>query len=179
MKKLIPWLGASLVVVITFGTIYAAVQQSQRRSANYPQIQIAEDAATALDKGAGPASLASGKVDIGRSLAPFIIVYDKSGKAVAGSGYLQGKIPQAPIGILAAAKGKDYSFVTWQPAGDARIAAVSVAAHNYYVLSGRSLKEVEKNENQTLQLVLLGGIASMLTLAVSFAAVTKRISLRK
>lgn len=179
MKKLIPWLGASLVVVITFGTIYAAVQQAQRRGANYPQIQIAEDAAAALDKGVQPAKLVNGRVDMVRSLAPFTIIYDKSGKAVVGSGYLHGKTPAIPIGVLTAAKGKDYSFVTWQPAAGVRIAAVSVAARDYYVLSGRSLKEVERNENQTMQLTLLGGIASMLTLVVSFAAVTKRITFRK
>ena len=179
MKKLIPWLGASLVVMITFGTIYAAVQQSQRRDANYPQIQLAEDTATALDSGARPGKLMAGKVDIGRSLAPFTIIYDKSGKVVAGSGYLGGKIPSIPIGVLTASKDKDYNFVTWQPEDGVRIAAISVDANSYYVLSGRSLKEVEKNENQTLQITLLGAIASLLTLAVSFAAVTKRIYFRK
>ena len=36
-----------------------------------------------------------------------------------------------------AANKKDYHFVTWQPQANIRIAAVTAAAGNYYVLSGR------------------------------------------
>lgn len=175
MKKLFPWLGASLVVLIIFGTIYAAIQQSQRRDANYPQIQMAEDKVVALDNGTQPDKLAQGRVNISRSLAPFTIIYDKSGKPVAGSGYLNNKLPTVPMGVLTASKGKEYSFVTWEPAAGVRIAAVSATADKYYVLSGRSLKEVEKNDNKTLTITLLGYIASLLTMTVVFAAHTGRI----
>lgn len=175
MKKLFPWLGASLVVLIIFGTVYATVQQSQRRDANYPQIQLAEDKAADLDSGTKPGKLVHGRVNMKRSLAPFTIIYDRFGKVVAGSGYLDGKIPVVPIGVLTAAKGKDYNFVTWKPDPGVRVAAVSVAANRYYVLSGRSLKEVEKNDNKTLEITLLGLIASLLTLTVVFAAHTGRL----
>jgi hypothetical protein len=71
---------------------------------------------------------------------------------------------------LQAAKGKDYYAVTWEPKNDTRIAAVTVAGKDYYVLSGRNLNEVEKNENRTLLLSLLGGIISVILLGVIFVA---------
>ena len=80
-----PWLGAGAILVVIFGTIYTVAHQAQRQDANYPQIQIAEDAAAALNRGVKPAALVSGKVDLGASLAPFTIIYDKSGRIVAGS----------------------------------------------------------------------------------------------
>lgn len=156
------------LLVVGFGTIYATVQQAQRSDADYPQIQIAEDTAAALNKGELPATLIGAKVDIDKSLTPFIIIYDKKGRVVLGSGYLYGKVPKAPIGILEASQGQDYHSVTWEPDNDVRIAAVISPAKDYYVLSGRNLKEVEKNEDRTLQLALLGGIIATGLLGVVF-----------
>lgn len=167
VKKFLPWLAPLAIVVVVFGTIYVAVQQSQRGAANSPQIQIAEDTAVALNRGDPPAMLLTRAVDIKTSLAPFTIIYDKSGKVVNGSGFLNGQLPLAPLRVLSEAKGKDYHAVTWQPQKDVRVAAVTVAAKDYYVLSGRSLKEVEKNGATTLQLVLLGGLAAVLLLGVT------------
>lgn len=167
MKKLIVWLAAFGVVAIMFGTIYAAVQQAQRSEANYPQVQLAKDLASGVNQGYDPTLLVYGKVDMGKSLAPFTIVYDKVGKVVISNGFLDGKVPKPAFGVLRAAQGKEYNAVTWQPKDGVRIAAVSVAAKNYYVLSGRSLHEVEKNETRTLLIVLLGGILSVLLLGVA------------
>ena len=47
MKEHLPWFASLAILVVVFGTIYGAVQQSQRSDANSPQIQIAED--TLLD----------------------------------------------------------------------------------------------------------------------------------
>ncbi|HUD11366.1 MAG TPA: hypothetical protein VMS08_03070 [Candidatus Saccharimonadia bacterium] len=170
MKKLIPWAGASLILVIIFGTMYGIVQQSQRRAANDPQIQLAQDAATALNRGASPRQVVNGHVNMQESLAPFVIVYNKSGQVVVGSGYLGGTIPKVPYGVLTAANNKPYWFVTWQPQTNVRIAAVSVTASNYYVLSGRSLTVVEVNEQHTLRIALLGAVAAMVVLAGMLAA---------
>lgn len=161
------------VVVVTFGTIYATVQQAQRSGANYPQIQLAEDEAAQINSAGNiyaPSSFSP--VDMKASLAPFVIVYDKNGHVVSGSGYLDDKVPVAPIGMLQAAKGKEYHTVTWQPAKDVRIASVTVASKGYYVLSGRSLKEVEKNESRTLLIALIGGLLSLVLVG---AAVGGRI----
>lgn len=166
MRKHIPWLAAAAILVIIFGTTYGVVQQSQRNDANFPQIQLAEDAANELNQGAK--AQVPGRVDMAHSLSPFIIVYDLQGSVVSGSGYLNGQVASAPIGILAAAKDQTYHAVTWQPQKGVRVAAITVKANNYYVLSGRSLTEVEKNEQQSLQLAMLGGFLSWLVLGVAY-----------
>lgn len=174
MKRFIPWVTSVAMIVIFFGSLYGVVQQSQRREANYPQIQLAEDVARALDGGAKPVDLAKGSVDINHSLAPFVVIYDHSGTPVGSSGYLNYVVPHAPLGILSAARGVDYHAVTWQPQAGVRIAAVTVSAHNYYVLSGRSLKEVEVNENATFLLSMLGAAISLAVLSLAFV-----LSMRK
>ena len=155
------WLSAAAILVIIFSTIYTVVQQAQRSDANYPQIQLAEDTAAALNGGARPASLVNGRVNLADSLAPFVVIYTRSSQVVAGSGYLEDHIPCPPLGVLKAAQGKDYSAVTWQPRPGVRLAAVTVSANNYYVVSGRSLKQVETNENQTFILAFSGGLLSL------------------
>ena len=175
-KRYITFLAGVGMLVVIFGVIYAAVQQAQRSAANSPQIQMAEDTAARVDKeGYNPQFSTlnlTEPVDMDSSLAPFTIIYDKKGKVVSGSGYLGKKVPKAPLGILKAAQGKDYNAVTWQPQKDVRIAAVTVAAKKYYVLSGRSLTEVEKNENNTFWLAFAGGVISIIILAGATAAKT-------
>lgn len=179
MIKRINWIIASFILVIIFGTIYLVVQQSQRNDANYPQIQIAEDTAAALNAGITPQSLLGSPVDINSSLAPFIVIYDKSGQVVASSGLLNGKTPSVPLGVLTSSNNKDYSFVTWQPQPGVRDALVSVAANKYYVLSGRSLKEVEKNENKTLLFAVISGVLSELLLSVGYLTNSRQGTIRK
>jgi hypothetical protein len=147
------------------------VQQAQRADANYPQIQLAEDTAAQLKSSFNPSIPASlAPADMRSSLAPFIIIYDKKGKVVSGSGYLNGKVAKAPLSMLEASKGKDYNAETWQPQKGVRIAAVTVTSDKYYVLSGRSLKEVEKNENRTFWLAFAGFILSLLLIAAGVVA---------
>ena len=173
MRKFLPVLAIALMVITVFGTIYGTVQQAQRSGANSPQIQLAEDTAAALNNGDAPLILVHGRVNMAKSLAPFTIVYDKKGHVVIGSGYLGDTVPKASLDMLSAAQGEDYSAVTWEPKDGVRIAAVTVAAKGYYVLSGRSLTEVEKNETQTLQLALIGGLISLLLLGgIVLAAAT-------
>lgn len=169
MKRLIAGLAGVGIIIIMFGTIYATVQQAQRSDANMPQIQIAEDTAAALNRGSTEV-LGGGTVDMAKSLAPFTIIYDKKGQVFLSSGYVNGQVPKAPLSMLQAANGKTYHAVTWEPKPDLRIASVTVAAKNYYVLSGRSLTEVEKNETHTFQLALLGGIGSLILFGVVIAA---------
>jgi hypothetical protein len=174
MKKCIPWLTTVVVLVIIFGTIYTVTQQAERTDANYPQIQIAEDAAMALDHGDKPTTLVGDKTNLDASLAPFIIIYDQSGKVVTGSGYLHNTIPVIPFGVLSAANGVPYHSVTWQPQPGIRIAAISVKANNYYIVSGRSLTETEKNENMAFRPVALGGLACLIVVALAFSISQKK-----
>lgn len=164
MKKSVLWAGAAGILIVCFGTMAVAVQTAQRTAANNPQMQIAEDAANALNQGTNPKDFVSGKVDFASSLAPFVVIYDKTGQPVAGNGYLNGHLPQVPHGVLTASDGKDFNAVTWQPQPNVRVAAVSTSAHNYYVLSGRSLKEVEREKNVTYLVTGFGLLGTLLIL---------------
>src|SRR4051812_19741980 len=94
LRVFLYWLPVALIITVLSGLVYVAVQQNFRQSANDPQIQMAEDAAAALEAGAQPqAVVGTGKVDMARSLAPFLIVYDDQGQPLAASVQLNGQIP--------------------------------------------------------------------------------------
>ncbi len=144
------WLPLAVVVTAFCGLAYVTVQQALRQGANDPQIQMAEDAAAALDGGAGvDAVVPKQQVEFSRSLAAFLIVYDADGKPLASSGLLNGQMPDYPMGALQAAKQTGENRVTWQPEANMRIASVAVPFKNGYVVAGRSLREVESREAQT------------------------------
>jgi hypothetical protein len=174
MNRLLPWIAVLIMITAAFGTIYAVTQQAQRNDANSPQIQMSQDVATKLDDNANPTVLMTSQVDINKSMAPFTVIYDKNGKPVAGSGFSNQKLPQIDKGVLESSQGKDYNAVTWKPSGDTRIAAVVVEANKYYVLSGRSLKEVEKNESTTLLISAIGWFVTVLLLGGLFALGAQR-----
>jgi hypothetical protein len=161
---------AVFLLIIIFGTVAVVAQQIQRDAADYPQVQLAEDTAASLNAGTRPSQLTVGHVDMNNSLTPFVIVYSKTGQAIAGNGYLDNRRtpPSIPRGVLTAASGKVYHFVTWQPEDGVRIAAVTIDARDYYVLSGRSLTEVEKDTGHTFWLSFIGGCCGIGILAVGY-----------
>lgn len=148
-----------LVSVLALMT-YIVGQQVLRHDANDPQVQIASDAAGDLEAGAAPQSvLPARSVDIGRSLAPFLIVYDESGTPIAGSGNLHGSAPRPPTGVFNAVRQSKHSTLTWQPEPGVRIASVTYhysGARPGFVLVGRSLREVEDRESMLFKLVAIG-----------------------
>ena len=166
------WLPLAAVTTLLSGLVYLVVQQSLRMGANDPQIQMAEDAATALAAGEAPGSvLPAAQVEISSSLAPFIVIYNDSGEPLASSARLHGAVPALPSGIFDYTRQKGEDRVSWQPEAGVRIAAVVVAyngAQPGFVLAGRSLREVEIRETQAEQIT---GIAWLVTLAVSLFVV--------
>lgn len=166
------WLPIATAVTALCGLVYLAVQQELRQSANDPQIQLAEDAADALALGgAADGVVPRSEIDVARSLAPFMIVYDDQGEAVASSGILHGQIPSLPAGVLDYVRENSEDRVTWQPEAGVRIAAVIVrfeGAESGFVLAGRSLREIEKRETQVK---LEAGLALAATLAATLVVV--------
>jgi hypothetical protein len=164
-----------LVVVATAlcGLVYVVAQQGLRSGANDPQVQLAEDAARALDAGTTPASVTGPvTVDVARSLAPFVVVYDASGRPLASSGQLDGADPVPPLGVLDHATADQPNIVTWQPRPGVRVATVTSRWSGGTVMAGRSLREVERREDQVLLLVAAGWTATIVVLvAASLAAV--------
>lgn len=164
-------LGAILVISIFFGSLYAGLHQVLRQSANDPQIQMAEDTAVTLNNGLTPPVLAE-NVDVSTSLAPFVMVFNKSYQPIDASGGVVDGTPIAPPkGVFEfAAKNGIHTF-TWQPNDDLRFAAVVQPYNDGYVLTARSLREVNERTSQIAILCIIGWILATGVSLGTFAAV--------
>jgi hypothetical protein len=154
------WIPLAVVIVALSGMLYLIPQQLLRQGANDPQIQQAEDAAAALAKGADPKTVVpQAVIDISQSMAPFRMVFDEAGRPLTWSGELNGKPPVPPFAVFDYVKHNGEDRITWQPEAGVRLATVIIkveGANPGFVLSARSLREVEVRENQVLNLALLG-----------------------
>ncbi|HEY9153336.1 MAG TPA: hypothetical protein VIN60_10655 [Anaerolineales bacterium] len=163
------WLPFAVAISAFCALAYTTVQQALRQGLNDPQIQMAEDTAYALNNGATIDSMIGNpKVEMSRSLAPFIVIYDASGNPVAGSGLLNGQLPAYPKGALDNAKQSGENRVTWQPDANVRIASVVAPYNNGFVVAGRNMREVEQRESQT---ELLAGVTWLLALVATFIVI--------
>jgi len=155
----------ALTVTLICGLFYVCLQQNYRMNANDPQIQIAEDIATQLNKGNPPLYyIPSIKIDISNSLGTFISVYDENGKVLGSSALLNEKIPQIPQGVITSTRQNGESRLTWQPEGNVRIALVMVhykQAKGGFVAIGRSLKEVEIRIENMTKMVFIGWVLTL------------------
>ncbi len=169
LKTLIP---LAVIITLLSGLLYATVQQVLRMNANDPQIQIAEDAATALASGKSVDSVVPNtQIDIATSLAPYVIVFDNSGKAIASSGLLHNQLPTLPSGVFDYVRQNGEDRITWQPEPGVRSATVVTrygGAQPGFVMAGRSLRE---SENRTDQLGVIIGFGWLGTLLGALVAV--------
>jgi hypothetical protein len=144
------WLPLAVVTTALCLLVYATVQHSLRSGANDPQVQLAEDAVSALERrDALESVIPPGNVRIESSLAPFVIAFDSAGRPLAGSGSLRGTVPAPPRGVFDFVRANGADRVTWQPDRGVRIAAVVARVSGSpaaFVLAGRSLREVEERE---------------------------------
>lgn len=161
------WFPGVLIIIILAGLTYGIAQQVLRHLANDPQIQMAEDTAAALTGGAQPETLIpSGKIEIEKSLAPYLIIYDETGKPLAGNGVFHQQIPAPPSGVFEHAK-VQQNRLSWQPERGVRSAIVVQyfsGAKSGFVLAGRSLRETEKRVEKIQNLVLLSWLIMNLVL---------------
>lgn len=177
-KSFLKFVPFAVAITLVYGAIYAVVQQTYRQGADDPQVQYVQDIKEILESGqAGPQDIAGqNKVDASKSLATFIIVFDKDKKAVASSAILDNAIPLPPNGSFDDRKNQFFNLFlrtsenrfTWSPKKDVRIAAVLTKYKDGYVLAGRSLKEVE---NRVIRLGLTVLIACVVTLATTLVSI--------
>lgn len=160
------WLVAATLVTFLFGLFYIAVQQTLRLSANDPQTAIAHNVAATLGN-SGRATIINGRIDVAYSPDVFTIVYDQRGAVVGGNGYLDGRIPRIPYGVLLHTPVHGTHAVTWEPKPGLRVAAVSARNRDYYVVSGRSLAVTEERVNKFTTLMIT---AWLLTITAMGAA---------
>jgi hypothetical protein len=163
LKILAAWIPFAVIVTAFCALVYLTAQQVWRQGANDPQMQMAEDGAAALDAGASIQSVVpKEQVELSKSLAPFIIVYDTAGRPVASSGVLDRQMPDYPMGALEASKQSGENRVTWQPREGVRIASIVVPYQQGYVVTGRNMREAEARVTQMGALVTAAWVATML-----------------
>jgi hypothetical protein len=156
--------GIALLTLVALST-YTVFQQDMRLGANHPQVEMAESLAQNLQSGESLSGSLPSSVDVEKSLDPFVIVYNSTGKPVYSTGYLNGSVPELPKGVLQYTRQHHEDRITWQPRSDVRIAAVIV---NYggrdggFVLAGRSLRVVEQQESSLLHIVGLAYLGALI-----------------
>ena len=135
--------------------LYAIPQHVLRSGLNDPQIQMAGDLASLLDRYGVNDGLVQGallnagrgdKVDMARSLAPFLMVFSDAGQLLGTSAQLDGQGATPPKGVFDYVRQHGEERVTWQPRRGVRIAAVMVRVQGRqpgFVLAGRNMREVE------------------------------------
>ena len=162
-------IAAAAAATVATMFVYVAVQQTYRTAADDPQIQIAGDAAAALQAGADANRLVpAATVDLASSLAPFVIVFDAANRPVAGSGRLDGALPVPAAGVLDVARHDGGHRVTWMPRRGVRVATVLRAVGDgRVVLAGRSLREVEERTSRLLLMAALAWGALLVTCVVA------------
>ena len=160
------WLLVVIVVTGIIGIVYAAVQQDIRQGANDPQIQMAEDAAARLAGGESIQGVVpSEKVDISKSLVPYVIIFDSHGNPIASSAQLDGQTPTIPVGVFDSVRQNGEDRITWQPQTGVRSAIVVTqftGSTSGFVVAGRSLREVEKREDGLMQILVASWVVMML-----------------
>ena len=166
------WFPLAVLSTLFCGLVYATVQQNYRQLANDPQIQIVQDTVATINSGFSPKDATfRSTIDISRSLAPYIIIYDASGKPIVSGAVLDGKTPNPPKEVFNFAKKAEENRFTWEAKKGVRSAVVLAyykGKESGFVLAGRSLREVEKRE---AQLGIQVGLAWIIILVVILTVV--------
>jgi hypothetical protein len=164
------WIPLAVVTTGLVGLVYLAVQQDLRMGANDVPAQIAQDTAASIAKGSEPWTVTGREdVEISTSLAAWSLVFDDTGKVVAGTPVLDGKQAVPPAGVFSVTKASGQDRVTWQPRAGVRqaVVAVRVAGGKGVVMAGHSLTETEAHVDHLTQ---IAGAAWVAILAAAFVA---------
>lgn len=162
-------IGLPLAVVATLvlAISYINDQQTIRMFANEPQEYVARDSVLRVIASGGlPTSGFQNAIPIESDPAAYVVFFDASGKAVAGTGVLKGQPPTLPAGVLEEAKSKGVNRLTWEPEAGVRQAIVVIPAGDGYVMSGRSLTYAEEQESMLGKRALIGWLGTMVAIAI-------------
>jgi hypothetical protein len=173
-RALAAWVGvAGALTLLALGG-YVVAQQTIRRAADHPQVEMARAAVTRLDSGASPDSvLPTTGVDIASSQDAYLIVVGTEGKVLASSATLGGVPPVPPAGVFDYVRTHGEDAISWEPAPGVRSAIVIDSFKGGFVVAGRSLKDTEELENNLILWVGAAWAAGMLALG-GLAAVLRR-----
>lgn len=177
-KSLKYWLPLVMLLTFVSGLVYVESQQNYRQNANDPQIQMAEDTSAKLISGQMLENSQNEKIDIAKSLAPFLMTFDRNGTIIYSEAALNENPPIVPNGVFENVKSVGQERFTWEPEKGVRIAAVMIyysGKSQGFVLAGRSLREVEIREDKlttTIFLAYLVGLVGTLLLALALQTET-------
>ncbi|MDB5189365.1 MAG: hypothetical protein JWL82_322 [Parcubacteria group bacterium] len=155
-----------VIATIILAISYINDQQNIRLAANEPQEYVARDAVLrVIASGALPTGY-SAAIPIESDPAAYLVFFDATGTAVAGTGLLHNAPPVLPPGVLAAAKKNGINRITWQPEKGVRQALVILPAGEGFVMSGRSLTYAEEQEKALMQRALMGWLGTMVAVII-------------
>jgi hypothetical protein len=165
-----------LLFTMLGGAASAVFQGMLRHGANQPQAQMAAFYASKIASGVNPdEAIPRNNVDIERSLEPFVIFYNDQGAPNTATGYLNQAIPTLPPGVFHYLRTHSTDTVTWQPQSNVRIAAVIhriTGPNPGFLLTGRSLRVVEEQEDLFWKMAFSGWFIVVLLLAAGAALLT-------
>lgn len=184
------WVPIALAATVLIALMGLAIQQDLWQSANEPQIQMAEDAAAAIEGGRLPSEVAPpSKIDIAESLAPFLIVFTDTGHPIASSATLDGLVPLPPRDVFDSVRQNGEDRFTWEPKPGVRSATVVTRftrtvndEKGGFVLAGRSLRDVETRESELWTMVkvawavaFMGSLAAVAVIATLSARAARHV----
>lgn len=154
------------LITIIFASMFGLLHIMNRNLANdMPQL-LATQGAKIVDA-YGVEAVNSQPTDLANNPVPFVIVYDKQSKPLAGTGYLGAKLAQTPKGVINHATAGKPHTVTWQPKEGVRIASVTVLSKKgYFVVGGQSLSATEARASRLLWFTLLGYGAALAVVGI-------------
>jgi len=155
------WLAIALASTCVVGASYSLAQQTLRTTADDPQIQIAEDAARQLRDGAHLAEPRA-PVELDSSLAPWLMVYDRSGRQISSSAELDGRPVSYVLDVLHNVRPGTEKRITWAPRPSVRQATVVVGFDGGWVVAGRSLRMTEERTRTLLPISALAWLAALI-----------------
>lgn len=158
------WLTAALVVTLVFGSVYVALQQLGRSSAN----QAPAAALAAQAQSAQPMTAPGPRLELTPDSGVFIIVYGADNRPESGTVTLDGQLPAVPGGVLDAARSSGFDAVTWQPEPELRMAIVARPSAGKVVVAGQSLAPYEDRDRRTLIILALGWLCSVFVIAAGY-----------
>ena len=162
MRQLIAAVLAVLLSAAVFGTVYLVTQQIERAGADDAPARLASQVAAELTSGSTRTVDDAAPVDLGRSLAPFVVVVNRTDTVTNGTATLDGVPPTLPAGVMASTRATGRDAVTWQPREGLRFATVELAVGSRVVIAGQSLAPSE-NVTDRLAMVIVGaGFATAL-----------------
>lgn len=143
------WLAVVGSATLVLGAAYGMVLQSTRQAANDLPLTTSQTAKIQIEKGSAPESVVpNSTVNLRKNDNLFIIVTDSKAQLLAGSAFLDDRIPLPPIGVFNYTKVHGIDEITWQPAEGVRLATVVTTYKNSssegYLITGQSLKPAER-----------------------------------